>query len=81
MDTITLGKIIRARRKEKKITLTELSAHCNVGVRFLSELENGKPTIELGKALKVMSRLNIELSIIPTSEVQHVKYNTVTVQP
>lgn len=77
MDSITLGKIIRNRRKEKKLTLSELAAHCNVGVRFLSELENGKPTSELGKALKVMNRLNIEISISTTSEVQKTQYKTV----
>ncbi len=76
MNTIALGTIIRDRRKEKKMTLADLSTHCNVGVRFLSELENGKPTIELGKALKVMSRLNIELTVLPTNEVQKNKYNT-----
>lgn len=76
MDTIALGKIIKARRKEKKMTLTDLSTHCNVGVRFLSELENGKSTIEMGKALKVMNRLNIEITVLPTSDVQKNKYNT-----
>ena len=76
MDSITLGQIIRTRRKEKKMTLAELSSHCNVGVRFLSELENGKPTIEMGKALKVMNRLNIEISVFSTSEIQKNKYNT-----
>jgi transcriptional regulator with XRE-family HTH domain len=74
VDTITLGKIIRSRRKEKKMTLKDLSLHCNVGERFLSELERGKSTIELGKTLKVLARLNIELLILPTDEVQKHKY-------
>ena len=75
MDTKTLGKIIRSARKEKKMTLADLSLHCNVGVRFLSELENGKSTIELGKTFKVMKTLNIELIAMPTCEVQKQKYN------
>ena len=79
MDTITLGKIIRAARKEKKMTLADLSLYCNVGVRFLSELENGKPTIELGKALKVMSTLNIEIVTMQTSEMQKRHYLNVDV--
>jgi hypothetical protein len=49
-----------------------------VGVRFLSELENGKPTVELGKTLKVMQRLNIELTVAPTGEVQKEKYKLQT---
>ncbi len=77
MDTIVLGKIIKARRKEKKMTLKDLSLHCNVGERFLSELERGKPTIELGKALKVLTRLNLELSVQTTEEVQKHKYKLV----
>lgn len=78
MNTIELGEIIRSRRKEKKMTLKDLSLHCNVGERFLSELERGKPTIELGKTLKVMDRLNIELVVLPTSEVQKSKYKVST---
>lgn len=74
MNTIDLGKIIKSRRKEKKMTQKDLSLHCNVGERFLSELERGKPTVELGKVLKVMSRLNIELVVQSTSEVQKNKY-------
>ena len=81
MDTITLGKIIRAARKEKKMTLADLSLYCNVGVRFLSELENGKPTIELGKALKVMSTLNIEIVTMQTSEMQKRHYLSVDIIP
>ena len=75
MDTIQLGNIIKNRRKEKKLTLEALSLHCNVGIRFLSEMENGKPTAEIGKVLKVMDRLNIDLTVLPTSEVHRNKYN------
>lgn len=74
MNTKTIGSIIRKQRKDKKLTLVELANHCNVGVRFLSELENGKPTIEIGKALKVMQRLNIELTLVPTGDVQKDAY-------
>ena len=74
MDAIALGKIIKERRKAKKMTLAELSEHCNVGIRFLSELERGKPTIEIGKTLKVMSRLNLELVIVPAADAQPEKH-------
>ncbi|SKA24373.1 Helix-turn-helix [Trichlorobacter thiogenes] len=66
MDAKTLGAIIRTQRKSKHLTIAELAAHCNVGDRFISELENGKETIEIGKALKVIKRLNLVLTIIPT---------------
>ena len=65
VDTKTLGAIIRSQRKSKRLTIAELAAHCNVGIRFISELENGKETSEIGKALKVITRLNLVVTITP----------------
>jgi y4mF family transcriptional regulator len=56
-----LGKIIRERRKRDGLTLVETAGLTNVGVRFLSELENGKPTVRLDKLLRVLGALGIEL--------------------
>ena len=43
--------------------LSQLNAAglCGVGERFLSELERGKPTVELGKVLQVLNRLGLHL--------------------
>lgn len=60
-----LGRAIRIRRKEQKATQAEFASLCGVGVRFISDLENGKPTVELGKALQVLKCLGLELSIRP----------------
>lgn len=35
---------------------------CGVGRRFLSELENGKPTVEFGKVLQVLAAAGIDLT-------------------
>lgn len=56
-----LGKIIREHRKRDGLTLVETAGLTNVGVRFLSELENGKPTVRLDKLLQVLGTLGIEL--------------------
>lgn len=72
MDTKTFGQLIRSRRKEKHLTLNELAMNCNVGVRFLSELENGKETIEIGKAFKVMNTLNMSINVSETNYSQRV---------
>nr|WP_314093751.1 type II toxin-antitoxin system Y4mF family antitoxin [uncultured Shinella sp.] len=48
-----LGRLVRKTRKEKDLTQQEFADLTGVGRRFVSELENGKPTIEFGKALKV----------------------------
>lgn len=58
-----IGALVRSKRKQDKLTQAETSALCNVGTRFLSELENGKSTLELGKVLQVLSCLGLELSI------------------
>ncbi|MDO9172819.1 MAG: helix-turn-helix domain-containing protein [bacterium] len=56
-----LGKLIRERRKRDGLTLVETAGLTNVGVRFLSELENGKPTVRLDKLLQVLNALGIRL--------------------
>ncbi|MFA6093235.1 MAG: helix-turn-helix transcriptional regulator [Elusimicrobiota bacterium] len=49
-----IGKAVRQRRQEMKLTQANAAGLCNVGIRFLSELENGKPTLHLGKVMKVL---------------------------
>ncbi len=58
-----LGSAIRDRRKSDGLTLAETAGLTNVGVRFLSELENGKPTVRLDKLLHVLSALGLQLHL------------------
>lgn len=60
-----LGRCVRAQRKAQGATQTEFAAVCGVGVRFISELENGKPTMALGKVLQVLKCLGLEVSVRP----------------
>jgi HTH-type transcriptional regulator/antitoxin HipB len=60
-----LGELIRAFRKSKQFTLERVSGLTNVSMRFLSELERGKETAELGKALLLLNRLGLEVIIQP----------------
>ncbi len=55
---------IRARRKSLGFTQAECAAFCGVGIRFLSELENGKDSIHLGKTLQVLKMLGLNLQLI-----------------
>lgn len=64
-DAATLGKSIRDRRKRDGLTLVETAGLTNVGIRFLSELENGKPTVRLDKVLRVVAALGLQLQIVP----------------
>ncbi len=58
-----MGECIRTRRKQQGATQSEFASLCGVGVRFISDLENGKPTIQLGKTLQVLKYLGLELSV------------------
>ncbi|MBI1194678.1 MAG: type II toxin-antitoxin system Y4mF family antitoxin [Gammaproteobacteria bacterium] len=60
-----LGNIVRAARNSQGATQAEFAALCGVGVRFISELENGKSTAELGKVLRVIQSLGLELDLRP----------------
>lgn len=53
-DPAEIGKAILQRRQEMKLTQAEAAALCKVGIRFLSELENGKLTLHLGKVIQVL---------------------------
>lgn len=54
-----LGRLVRAARKRRGIAQQVFADAAGVGRRFLSELENGKPTLELGKVLTVASAAGI----------------------
>lgn len=65
-----LGKTIKAFRKNQNLTLEKVSGLSNLGMRFLSELERGKETAELGKVLDVLNKLGLEVIIQPRGKTQ-----------
>jgi len=58
-----LGKAVRQRRRGLGLTQAELAGLSGVGVRFVSELESGKPGIEFGRAVHVMRQLGLEITL------------------
>jgi HTH-type transcriptional regulator / antitoxin HipB len=58
---IELGRIIRQKRKDDRLTLEEAAGLCGVSYAFLSALENGKETVRLNKVLQVTVCLGIEI--------------------
>ncbi len=58
-----MGDAVRAVRKEAGLTQRELAEVCGCGVRFLSDLENGKPTVELDKTIHVLNTLSLDVII------------------
>ena len=63
--TQQLGTAIRLRRKELKITQPELAMACGTGVRFIVDLEKGKPTCQIGKTLEVLQSLGLAIETAP----------------
>lgn len=63
-----LGKTIRDTRRNLHLRQDELAGAANVGVRFIVDLEAGKPTAQLGKALAVLDALGCKLTVEPSSK-------------
>lgn len=61
VDAADFGAAIRKRRKEIGYTQAELAGYCGCSAVYLSNLENGKETAEIGKALFVAGRLGLDL--------------------
>ena len=62
---LELGTLARAHRKTRYLTLNTLSGLSNLSIRFLSEFERGKPTAEIGKVLKALKILGLEVVVRP----------------
>ena len=62
--TSTIGESVRRARKELGLRQDELAAAAGVGVRFLVELERGKPTLQLGKVLSVLAAVGLDVQVI-----------------
>lgn len=62
-----IGRMIRRKRKETGVLQETVAGMCGVGTKFLSQLENGKETAELGKALTVLRKMGFEMYLFPRS--------------
>jgi HTH-type transcriptional regulator / antitoxin HipB len=72
----SLGKIIRQTRRALKVTQRGLALTSGTGLRFIIELEKGKPSAHLGKVLNVLQTLGITIDLIPPSLPQAVPTRT-----
>ena len=60
---------VRLARRRLKLRQADLAAAAGVGVRFLIELEAGKPTVRLDKTLAVLNALGLDCSLVPRSAI------------
>ncbi|MDR6434170.1 helix-turn-helix domain-containing protein [Brucella pseudogrignonensis] len=56
-----LGALVREKRKALGWTQTDLAGRCGTGDRFIIDLEKGKATCQLGKALVVAREVGINI--------------------
>ncbi len=68
MTAADLGKIVRTRRKSLKMKQADLALVSGTGVRFISDLENGKETCVLGKTFKVLENLGLDPVLRPRDQ-------------
>jgi HTH-type transcriptional regulator / antitoxin HipB len=60
-----IGNVIRETRKRLGVTQKDLALTSGTGLRFIIDLEKGKPTCEIGKALAILNTLGIQLTLTP----------------
>jgi y4mF family transcriptional regulator len=58
-----IGARVRQRRRALELTQAELAVRAGVGKRFMVEVEQGKPTLEVGKLMQVVAACGLTLSI------------------
>ena len=64
-DSRSFGQTIRARRKELGYTQAFVSEVSGFSVSFISDLENGKRTVELDRAIRLANLLGLDCSLTP----------------
>jgi HTH-type transcriptional regulator/antitoxin HipB len=57
------GDAIRKARTKEHLTQRQLALSVGAGERFLVDLENGKETVRLGKALQIATALGIKITL------------------
>jgi y4mF family transcriptional regulator len=68
LNPAAVGEIVRSTRKACRMRQDELAGAAGVGLRFVVDLEGGKPTAQLGKALQVLAALGCSVEITPPTE-------------
>jgi y4mF family transcriptional regulator len=62
-DPSALGRAVRDARRALGLKQRDLSLSAGVGVRFLVDIEKGKPTAQIGKIMQVLAALGITVEL------------------
>ena len=60
-----IGKVVRETRKRLGVTQKALALTSGTGLRFVIDLEKGKETCQIGKALTILHTLGIRMKLTP----------------
>lgn len=58
-----IGKIVANHRKAQSLTQAELAGLAHTGTRFISDLENGKGTVQFDKVMLILDLLGLDVVI------------------
>lgn len=67
-DRESIGAFVRARRQESGLTQRQLAELVGSGVRVISEIENGKPTLRMDVVNLVLGAFGKRLGVVDLSE-------------
>lgn len=73
-----IGRTIRDTRKKLGVTQKDLALTSGTGLRFVIDLEKGKETCEIGKALRILQTLGIKLTLTPPATTASTTTTTTT---
>jgi len=59
----SLGQFVRETRKAIGATQKDLALTSGTGIRFIVDLEKGKPTSQIGKILDVLQNLGVKMDL------------------
>lgn len=63
MTPSDIGKLVQAERKRQGLTQLQLASMAGTGIRLISDLENGKETVQVQKLLRVVQTLGLGVFI------------------
>lgn len=64
----TIGEFVKHTRKKLGVRQADLALTSGTGLRFIIDLEKGKPTCQLEKTLTVLNTLGIRIELYPPDE-------------
>jgi y4mF family transcriptional regulator len=63
-NAMELGKMVASQRKAQGLTQSDLAGLAQTGTRFISDLENGKGTVQFDKVMHILNLLGLYVVIM-----------------